>query len=562
MSSDLDALVLTEDELAAFDSLSPAEQAEYVDLLSQAVGEEWGLAPKQRYAEAIWSKVDWMLYGGSAGGGKSELAIKHASDLSERVPGHVSLIVRQSIPELRRSVILRLIARTKQFRIPARLRKIDGVTSFRYTNGSHIECGYLATDEHLGNYLSAEYDLILVDEASLMTDDQITQLSARLRTTRTKALLGARPHLGLFSNPGGRSHAWLYSLFVTATEYGNCVVVYDVSEGIEKAAIARVYRAPCTVRDATQAQFDDMGEPIPGTEGDVEKLLIPWAENLDCQVDPRTELAVAFVPAKAVDNPHIDPGYMKYLNALPERRRRQLRDGDWDTFEGQYFAEWTRDVHVITPFEIPEGWQRARGADFGSAAPWACLWGAWDNDGNCYVYREAYQAGLTPMQQARDAKRLSELPRLDGKPRKEHYFATVADPSVFSDKRGTGRSIADLWRDNGFHVTRATNARVAGWQNVHQYLNIDAETKQPKLFVFSDCHNLIRTLPLMQHDKRHREDIDTTLEDHAADALRYLLYVRPIGAKVAKTKMGQSIEERFTKRIRDMGRKPTKRLFN
>lgn len=544
--SDLNALALTADEIEAFDSLSPSEQAEYLDLLSQVVGDEWELAPKQDYAEHLWGKVDWMLYGGSAGGGKSELAIKHASDLSCRVPGHVSLIVRQSIPELRRSVILRLIARTKQFHIPARLRKIDGVTSFRYENGSQIECGYLATDEHLGNYLSAEYDLILIDEASLMTDDQIVQLSARLRTTKAKAKLGARPHLGLFSNPGGRSHAWLYSLFVTATEYGQQIVVYDVSEGIEKATIARVYRAPITVKDATQA--------------DIEDILIPWARDLDVKVDPRTELAVAFVPAKAADNPHIDPGYMKYLNALPERRRRQLRDGDWDTFEGQYFAEWTRDVHVCDPFDIPDGWQRARGADFGSAAPWACYWGAWDNDGHCYIYREAYGAGMTPIQQARQAKMLSELPDSEGKATRERYSATVADPSVFSDRRGTGKSIADLWRDNGFHVTRAKNARVAGWQNVHQYL-MDDVTGKPRLSVFSTCPNLIRTLPLMQHDKKNREDIDTTLEDHAADALRYLLYVRPIGARVPKSKMGMDIQQRFQKALASNDKRPRGRLF-
>jgi hypothetical protein len=498
--SGLGALTLSADELEAFDSLTPAEQAEYVDLLAQVVGPEWELAPKQRFAEAVWNKVDWLLFGGAASGGKSELAIKHTSDLSTRVPGHVSLIVRQSIPELRRSIILRLVARVKQFRIPAKLRKVDGVTSFRFENDSLIECGYLATDEHLGNYLSAEYDLIVIDEASLMTENQIVQLAARLRTTNTKAALGARPHLGLFSNPGGRSHAWLYQMFVTATEYGNSIVVYNVAEGFENATIARVYRAPATVADASVDTIND--------------ILIPWIENLKVHVDPSTELAVAFVPAKATDNPHVAPGYMKYLNALPERRRRQLRDGDWDTFEGQYFAEWNRDIHVVKPFDIPEGWQRGRGADFGSAAPWCCLWGAWDNDGNCYIYREAYGAGLNPAQQAREAKRLSELPGLNGKPVKERYTASVADPSVFSDRRGTGKSIADLWRDNGFHVTRAKNARIAGWQNVHQYL-WDDQLARPRLFVFDTCPNLIRTIPLMQHDSKKNEDLDTTLEDHA-----------------------------------------------
>ena len=543
--TDLNSIALTPDEIAAFDNLTPQDQIEYVNLLAQIVGPVWELSPKQMFADIVWSKVDWLLYGGAAGGGKSELACKHMNDRSIAVPGHVSLVVRQSIPELRRSLILRLIARIKQFRLPAQLRKRDGVATFIYDNDSIIECGYLATDEHLGQFLSAEYDSILIDEASLMTSNQIIQLAARLRTTKAKALLGARPHLGLFSNPGGQSHAWLYSLFVTATDYGNSIVVYDVTDGLESPHIVRTYKAPIPVRDASRA--------------DVRDILIPWAESLDVKIDPERELAVAFVPARAQDNEHIDPSYMKYLNTLPEKRRRQLRDGDWDSFSGQFYDTWSRDVHVVDPFDIPEGWQLARGADFGTTAPWSCHWGAWDNDGNCYVYREAYGAGLTAAEQAKQAKKLSEQPRMDGKPRKERFLASVADPSVFSDRRGTGKSIADIWRDNGFPVTRARNSRVAGWQNVKQYLR-DDEGK-PHLFVFNTCTNLIRTFPLQQHDKKHPEDMDTTLEDHALDSLRYLLAVRPIGAKPPKLHVGLDIQQRFQNKVESLGKRPKGRLF-
>jgi hypothetical protein len=58
------------------------------------------------------------------------------------------------------------------------------------------------------------------------------------------------------------------------------------------------------------------------------------------------------------------------------------------------------------------------------------------------------------------------------------------------------------------------------------YLKID-ETKEqgPKsrLQIFKTCYNLIRTLPALIHDQRNIEDLDTNGEDHAADALRYLL---------------------------------------
>ena len=532
------ALALDEDVLAGFGLLSPAEQAEYLELIEQALEGLWVLTPKQQLAEELWGKVDWLLYGGSAAGGKSEFACHHANRLSTEIEGHSTLLIRQSIPELRRSLILRLLARGRQFRLPMRLRKVDGQTGFHYENGSLIECGYLATDEHVGNYLSAEYDAIIIDEATQLMPDHIVALSARLRTTKEKAKRGSRPHLGLFTNPGDVSHAFLYNLFVVPTDYGNEVVVFNVANGIERAFPVRSYRAPVPVREATFDEIDD--------------ILIPWAQSLVVECDPETELAVAFVPSKATDNPHIDRSYLKFLNALPDRRRRQLRDGDWDTFEGQFFEEWARDSHVINPFDIPEHWPRARAADYGSAAPWACYWGAWEPEtGNCYVYRERYGAGLSPQQQGRAAKDASVIVRPDGSSVKETYFASVGDPSVFSNSRGQGKSIADLWREAGFTVSRAKNARVAGWANMRQYLwdhekdnGDDLPAGGPRLFVFDTCPDLIRTMPLQQRDKDNPEDLNTKLEDHACVAPDTLVATRRGEVPISTVVSGDEVATR------------------
>lgn len=552
LADELDVLAVSEDVIASFGHLAPEEQAEFIRLLEQQLEGYWHLTPKQELAEVLINKVDWTLYGGSAAGGKSEFACWHTNRLSLEVPGHNSLMIRQSIPELRRSLILRMLARTKQYDIPARLRKVDGQVGFHYENGSLIECGYLASDEHVGNYLSAEYDSIVIDEATQLMPDHIVALSARLRTTKRKAKLGARPHLMLCTNPGDVAHAFLYNLFVVPSDYGNQVVVYNITNGFERAFPVRTYKAPIPVRDAT---IDD-----------VEDVLIPWAKSLEIEVDEESELSVAFIPSRATDNPHIEKSYLKFLNALPERRRRQLRDGDWDVFEGQYFDEWNRDVHVVRPFDIPETWPRARAADFGTTAPWCCLWGAWDNDGNCYVYRERYGAGLTPQQQAKQAVDATTVVREDGTQFKEQYFATVADPSVFADKRGMGKSIADLWRESGFTVSRAKNARVSGWANVRQYLwdyekdnGSDAPAGGPRLFVFDTCPDLVRTIPLMQRDKDHPEDLNTKLEDHAVDALRYLLGLRPVGSSPSRQKVGMTMDARFQKMLQARDKK--KRRF-
>ena len=48
------------------------------------------------------------------------------------------------------------------------------------------------------------------------------------------------------------------------------------------------------------------------------------------------------------------------LNALPDVQRKQLLEGNWDVTEGAAFTEFDLETHVITPFEIPIGWERVK----------------------------------------------------------------------------------------------------------------------------------------------------------------------------------------------------------
>ena len=54
------------------------------------------------------------------------------------------------------------------------------------------------------------------------------------------------------------------------------------------------------------------------------------------------------------------------------------------------------------------------------------------------------------------------------------------------------------------------------------------EDERPMVYMFSSCINLIRTLPIMQHDTARPEDVDSNSEDHAADTLRYACASRPL----------------------------------
>lgn len=456
-----DRSVLSDDEFAL---LTPLEQDAYLTLL-QAEADQWSLTKKQAEAEALSHQVDELLFGGSAGGGKSDLLLWHCDRLSQDIPGHRTLMLRRVFPELRRSLIARSLEKIR----PEHARYKVGDKEWHYRNGSVIEFGYLETDEDARQYLSAEYDCIAFDELTEFTERQYMLVRSRLRTTRAKKRLGARPHSVAATNPGQLGHAWVKARFVTPTDYGARIHHVDLGGGDERS--------------------------------------------------------IAFVPARVDDNPFIDPDYVRNLKMLPDIERRQYLEGDWDIFEGQYFSEFARSRHVVAPFAIPASWPRIRGLDYGYAAPFACVWIAFDWDANAYVYRERYQKGLTATEQARVVLQASMRTDETGRPTPELIDYTMADPSIWN-RTGSGISIAAQYRDAGLICRKAMNARVDGWQRIRDHLR-DGDDGTPSLRVFPACEHLLRTLPELVYDQTRTEDLDTRGDDHLADALRYALMSRP-----------------------------------
>lgn len=226
----------------------------------------------------------------------------------------------------------------------------------------------------------------------------------------------------------------------------------------------------------------------------------------------------SFTPSLVTDNTALcarDPGYVSRLETLPDDEAKALRWGLWDVFKGQFFKAWRADVHVVEPFTIPADWPRYRGIDAGSTAPFCCLWGALDgrtDPATLYIYREHYEREWLLRDHAAAIVAAS-----DG----ESYRASVGDPAMWSKTEADRTSWASQLSAEGLRLTPADNDRLAGWQLLKRDLQ-HSDEKPPALKVFSTCHNLIRTLPALQHDKRRVEDLNTSDEDHAADALRYL----------------------------------------
>lgn len=494
-----------------FEALSEKDRDAYLGLLHD-VDNAWTLTGKQLVADALADEVNELLYGGAAGGGKSEWILYRAWKRSRDVPGHRTLILRTKLKELKRSIIARstiLYATHTPINEMPTYRVAD--MEWHFPNGSVIEFGYAQTDEDVGQYLSAEYDMIAFDEATQFTQYQYEMIRSRTRSNVSKMKRGARPHVIAATNPGSRGHAFFKGTFVDTTEYGDTGATYLERDGERWQRLRR--------------DRDLMTE------------------------DEQMELRhVAFVPSTVMDNPHMPKEFRAHLMTLPEKEKRRMLYGDWNLPEGMYFTEFQRHTldsdgmnvpyHVIDPFPIPDSWHKITACDWGYATPFSNLWFAWDEDGRCYVYRELSEARLTPVAQANAVGRLTPIG--------EKIKSAYADPSCWAKKDSL--TIADQWKNAGWRVFRAKNDRLAGWMRVREYLK-PLDDGLPGVQIFSNCKVLIETLPMMMHDKDNPEDLDTDLDDHMIDALRYGLMTKPLRPKVAETKLDR-ITRSFEARIK------------
>ena len=253
-----------------------------------------------------------------------------------------------------------------------------------------------------------------------------------------------------------------------------------------------------------------------------------WVKRLfiDRQYRPGENPAdYAFIPARVTDNDYLmrtNPGYLRQLESLPEEMKKAWLYGEWDAFAGQFFSEFSRDIHVCRPFPLPEGWTRYYVNDYGLDML-AGLWIAVSPEGRAYVYREIYRPGLVASDAARAALSCEEPG--------ERVALRLAPPDLWGRGRDSGLSVAELFAREGIRFCRADNDRVQGWMALREWLKPMAGPdgrRTARMRIFQNCVNLIRTLPLLQFDHRNPNDCANEPHEltHAPDALRYFAGMR------------------------------------
>ncbi len=445
----------------------------------------WTPQPRQR--DFLARSEFEALYGGAAGGGKSDALVMEALR-QVHIPHYKALILRRTYPQLSE-----LVEKCRKYypRAFPGAQYNESRRQWNFPSGAVVRFGAMQHQEDRYNYQGQAFDYIAFDELTQFTWEQYSYLFSRCRPNGP----GTRCYIRSTANPGGVGHGWVKERFITAAP-------------------------PMTTIWSELSWTDADGRRCFGRRGRV------------------------FVPARVTDNQALldnDPGYLLTLASLPYAQREALLNGNWDSFSGQVFTEWRDDpagyesrvnTHVIAPFRVPEHWPVWRGFDWGYSRPFSVGWYAVDPQRRLYRVRELYGCAGQPNEGLRwePEKVAREIRRIEGEDEnlaRRHIYG-VADPAIFASE--TGESVADVMARCQVYWDRGDNKRLPGKMQVHNRLAFD-QSGAPMLYVFNTCRNFIRTVPALCYSSSDVEDVDTAGEDHIYDELRYVCMANPVAAR-------------------------------
>jgi hypothetical protein len=483
-------------------------QIEYFD---GGVRRIWKPFPRQEKFLSLPWEVFEAFYGGSVGGGKSELLVLIPILMGWHKNKYFrGIIFRRTMPELKES----LIPRSQE------IYEAEGAVYnatdhiWKFPSGATVKFSYLESMADARSHDTAEFHYAAFDELTHFEEEEYTYIvGSRVRSTIPELPACVRSA----SNPGNIGHGWVRSLFVEPDRDGlGDTIIYD--------AATNTYRA--------------------------------------------------FVRARLTDNPYLmkhDPNYINRLRRLPPAEYKAKVEGDWWVFAGQVFSEWRQNwiegeprhaVHVVDPFIIPSYWPRVLSIDWGGTNPdlkakTVAGWYAIAPGRRVFKYREYTSKNKIAIWGA-DVARLSS-----GEPIKR----VVLDPSAWAN-RGDAHTIAEQFiAASHFRQTaKANNDRIGGKQLVHEYFRWEprparyvppegyseelagriyrvhgtkglreyqemfqpekAEGNLPKLLVMRQCQETIDVIPKLVYNDpakagKNPEDVREFDGDDAYDETRY-----------------------------------------
>lgn len=232
---------------------------------------EFKWEPTDKQSEFLSACEDEVLFGGAAGGGKSDAIVIDALGAANEAyknPKYRALLIRRTFPQLRE-----LIDRTRVIYpiVDAGAVYIEADKAWRFSSGAKVIFGFCERDPDVYQYQGQEFQWIGIDELGHFPTSFVYEyLTSRLRSPDRSLSC----YMRATCNPGPK---WIMERF-----------------GITKGG------------EASIVQLD-----------------------IESRIFKRR-----FIPSFLSDNKYLDgTGYRERLLQLPEAQKQMLLDGRWDVFD-------------------------------------------------------------------------------------------------------------------------------------------------------------------------------------------------------------------------------------
>jgi len=370
-----------------------------------------------------------------------------------------------------------------------------------FPEGETLWLNYARTESDYEQYHGHEYPWIGWEE---LTNHALDTVYLKLMSCNRSSNPKITPRYRATCNPSGPGHQWVKARFIDAVKAGKIL------------------------RDKIEVEYPDKDGNT------VKETMIVTRTHVQSYQAENKSLTTA------------DPLYMAKIFSLTkdnEMLRKAWIDGSWDLLIGGFFTDvWDKDIHVLESFAVPKSWRLGRSFDWGSSKPW-CVTYAFvangeqpDIEGIPYIPKDSlvipneiygWNGNANEGDQAISQVIAERTLTMDAALYIEYGIRCVpgpADTSIWEVRDGTsiGNKLASF-KCKWTRAYKGSGSRVSGWALIRSMLGAAkrGDLEAPHIYFFEQAQHHIRTLPLMQRDKTNPEDIDTDLEDHAMDSLRY-----------------------------------------
>ena len=295
--------------------------SEDIDISDLIIGPQKG--PQEKF---LSSDADIVIYGGSAGGGKTySLLLDFLRHYNNRDAGAVCF--RRTSPQVRNEGGLWDTSRKIYGAIGAEPK--ETILQWKFPSGGKLKFAHLEHEKNVLDWQGSQIPIIYFDELTHFSEKQFFYM-----LSRNRSISSIKPYVRATTNPSSKS--WVRKLI-------DWYLLPDGQADFSKSGVVRYF-----IR--------------------IDSKLV-WgatAKELQKKYPESIPKSFTFIPAKLSDNKILmkqDPSYLANLQALSRFERMQLLDGNWNVeetaglfFKKHYFTEIDAAPKIVNSVRC---WDRA-----------------------------------------------------------------------------------------------------------------------------------------------------------------------------------------------------------